>query len=102
MSRSVKKTPVQSNATASSEKQDKQIWHQRLRHLEKQKLSQSTDLEAYVPVSEHEVSDPRSMAKDGRHFVTGSQLAKAVARAKKLHPEDARAGERAVHKLVAK
>jgi hypothetical protein len=34
--------------------------------------------------------------------VTGSHLAQAVARAKKLHPEDARAGERAVHKLVAK
>ncbi len=102
MSRSVKKTPVVSNATGASEKQDKKAWHHRLRRKEKVALSTEADLDAHIPVDEREVSDPHSMAKDGRHYLTAAQAKRVVRLAKKKHPEDVRAADRALHKLVAK
>ena len=38
MSRSYRKVPIFSYTNATSEKKDKQIWHRRMRHAEKQKL----------------------------------------------------------------
>lgn len=102
MTRSVKKTPMQSNATARSEKKDKQIWHGRLRHLDKQRLAQAGDLEGFVATDERAVSDPRSMAKDGRHYLSPAEQLDAAKMSAAKHPADAKALERGLHKLRAK
>ena len=102
MTRSVKKTPVQSTTLARSEKKDKKIWHGRLRHLDKQRLAQAGDLEGFVATDARAVSDPRVMDKDGRHYMTtAEELDEAKQNARK-HPGDAKALERELHKLRAK
>ncbi len=64
MSRSKRTKPIFGNTTSHSEKEDKKIWHRKLRHISKQKLK---DLEPSFP-DRKEVSDPWDMAKDGKHY----------------------------------
>lgn len=102
MSRSVKKTPVLPVTKAASEKQDKQVWHRRLRHKEKIGLATTQDMEAYMPSDQREVSDPWSMAKDGKRYLGSDEVVGLVKQAKQKSPEDAHAADRAKHKIVAK
>lgn len=102
MTRSVKKTPVQSNTIARSEKKDKKIWHGRLRHLDKQRLSQAGDLDGFVASDVRAVSDPRGMAKDGKHYLSPAEELDAAKMSAAKHPADAKALERELHKLRAK
>ena len=101
MSRSVRKAPVHSNAIAQSEKEDKKIWHQRYRHLDKQRLAQAGDLEAYVPTDEREVSDPYLMSKDGKRYMSPSKELE-VAKRQAAQYDDAKGVDRQMHKLRAK
>jgi hypothetical protein len=71
MSRSFRKTPIVGNTTAHSEKWDKKQWHQRHRKAVRQRLSTTDDLDDYVDVDIRESSNPWSMNKDGRHYMTG-------------------------------
>lgn len=64
------KTPIFGISGARSEKQDKRIWHQRVRALErtKQRTVANSELENYFPVSVLEASNVWSMGKDGRFY----------------------------------
>jgi len=73
MSRSFKKTPIHGIAKCSSEKQDKRIWHQRLRTHNRMlcksaTLSTADAAEALMFLMEHDVSNKWSMAKDGKAY----------------------------------
>lgn len=70
MSRSQKKTPIFGIAGARSEKQDKRIWHKRMRALERtqQGALAKSELENHFPVNVLEASNIWSMAKDGRFY----------------------------------
>jgi len=81
MSRSRRKTPVFGIATAKSEKQDKKIWHSRLRSSVRTTIA-SVPLEQmdgyFAPVG-NDVSSVWSMAKDGkRYFCADKQIATAT------------------------
>jgi hypothetical protein len=69
MTHSFRHTPIVGNTKADSEAADKRIWHQRFRTRAKQELATCVDFEAYVGVDLREVSDPWTMAKDGRQWL---------------------------------
>lgn len=102
MSRSSKKTPVHGMTMARSEKDDKKDWHQRHRRRERQELKSAVtqgEPDAFMPVDRREVSDPWSMAKDGKRYYTADSIEKVVSKA---GPHDAKAVERARYKFLAK
>lgn len=70
MSRSYRKNPIMGITTCSSERQDKKIWHQRLRARERTAISSTSfeDLDSYVPISEKVVSNTWQMGKDGKQY----------------------------------
>jgi hypothetical protein len=70
MSRSRRKTPIFGVTSAKSEKQDKQIWHSRLRSRVRTDLASvpPDQLECYIAPVSKEVSSVWSMAKDGRRY----------------------------------
>lgn len=70
MSRSFRKTPIFGFTTAQSEKEDKKIWHSRLRSREKQQLQQSahSDPESHITTVELDVSNVWAFSKDGRQY----------------------------------
>jgi hypothetical protein len=69
MSRSRKKTPVIGHA-ADSEKEDKALWHRRMRARERLALAKDKEMPDV-----NEVSNPWYMGKDGRCRVEpGSKL----------------------------
>ncbi len=72
MSRSRKMVPIVGITGASSEAQDKKIWHKRLRSGEairlKKLVTSGDDLESHMPRIEIEAVDVWSMAKDGRGY----------------------------------
>jgi len=81
MSRSRRKTPVFGIASAKSEKQDKKIWHSRLRSRIRTGLAavQSEQLDGYIAPVSNDVSSVWSMAKDGkRYFHPRKQIAMAA------------------------
>lgn len=80
MSRSRRKTLIFGIAHSGSEKQDKKIWHRRWRAQERSVLA-NTGLEDQVPISENQVSNVWSMAKDGRSYWS---LKRQVATAERL------------------
>lgn len=91
MSRSHKHTPVSSNASPVSEKSDKKIWHSRMRAKQRDQLAHADEhAEDLLPVSVHEVSNPYSMAKDGRSYQTEAEV---VNIAKKAAHRKYRGGE---------
>ncbi len=70
MSRSRRKTLIFGITTCRSEREDKRIWHGRLRSRERTTLQSTAPdtLEGHAPTSEKEVSNPWSMGKDGRTY----------------------------------
>lgn len=66
MSRSRKKRPISGITLADSEKQDKRLANRKLRRRVNQTLA--VDPEAEVFPHLREVSDPWTMAKDGRYW----------------------------------
>lgn len=66
MSRSYKKHPGSGISKAVSEKQDKKIWHSRMRSKTRDLLS-NADEDTMFPFEE-DVSNPWAMAKDGRQY----------------------------------
>lgn len=112
MSRSTRKTPMYPNASAPSERADKQTWHGRWRARERTALA-SASIEAlrdpeggYQPVPVRAVSDPWGMAKDGRSYWSGKDQATAAAEiaARKAVTLEERASmrERLLHRWAAK
>jgi hypothetical protein len=63
MSRSYRYTPICGLTTAASEKDDKQRWHRRFRHRNRQLVRHGED-----PLLQRVVSDPWLMAKDGKQW----------------------------------
>ena len=81
MSRSQRKTPVFGITTAKSEKQDKQIWHSRLRSRVRTSLASipPEQLDGYIAPFSNDVSSVWSMSKDGkRYFHPAKQIAMAT------------------------
>ena len=70
MSRSRRKTPIVGHTTCRSEREDKKIWHQRWRTLERTALTSASPeaLNAHLPLLENQVSNVWSMGKDGRAY----------------------------------
>lgn len=71
MSRSYRKTNI-GGIAGSSEKQDKKIWHSRMRSHEKQRiikgLKKEEGFDNFVTTHFREVSNPWSMSKDGKVY----------------------------------
>lgn len=67
MSRSHKKRPFLTIVVAHSEKQDKKIWHSRMRAHERDKLKKLTvdNLDEHETTLVNDVSNPYVMEKDG-------------------------------------
>ena len=108
MSRSQRHTPIFGITTARSEREDKRIWHKRLRAHERTALSQLHCLnwDNHIPVHHRAVSDIWSMAKDGRRFWPLAHQADMAAwrsRVKACTPEEQKALEqRLMRRWMAK
>lgn len=70
MSRSRRKTPIVGMTNCRSERQDKMIWHQRLRTHERTALASVSpkDFSEYLPLVENQVSSVWTMGKDGHTY----------------------------------
>jgi hypothetical protein len=70
MSRSRRKTPIFGHTNCRSERDDKQLWHQRWRARERTALSSTSPdrLDAYQPLLENQVGNVWSMGKDGHTY----------------------------------
>lgn len=68
MSRSRRKTPIFGYTSADSERDDKRIWHSRMRHRECQALHSSDDYDAHLTTTRDQVSSTWNMAKDGKSY----------------------------------
>lgn len=62
MSRSRRRTPIRGITSAESEKSDKQTSHRKLRRAVRQR---ALEIDTLLPL-ERELTDPWSMAKDGK------------------------------------
>lgn len=107
MSRSRKHTPVSGNTTAVSEKSDKKIWHSRMRARQRDQLAHADDqADDLMPVLVNEVSNPYSMAKDGRSYQSDVKLVNTATRVarRKCRGQESQEGltERELVKLMAK
>lgn len=100
MSRSHKQPNFTSNATARSEKGDKKTWHSRMRARQRDELANLTPQDAIeiISVCVKEVSNPYSMAKDGRHYWPDDQR---ISHAKEKASEDVNP-EAKVERILAK
>lgn len=78
MTRSLRKTPIFGMTNARSEKQDKKLWHKRMRTQERTSLASTSDLYAHIPMVERDVSNRWAMSKDGRQYF-GLERQKSVA-----------------------
>jgi len=93
MSRSYRKTPIFAHTKCHSEKDDKQLWHQRWRAHERTSLAVAThnDLADYLPVLEKQVSNSADMGKDGRSYWAEAQqraMVDRIAREKSATPAE--------------
>lgn len=75
MSRSRRAKPIFGITTARTEKDDKRIWHKRLRTVSRTEITVLTPANAseYMPVAVPDVSNPYSMSKDGRQYWPASR-----------------------------
>lgn len=73
MSRSRRRTPICGVTTARSEKSDKRIWHKRAR-ARIRVLLHGTAPDDTPHLDDRQVSNPWSMAKDGRQWYGDSLL----------------------------
>jgi hypothetical protein len=69
MSRSYRSTSICGLASAPSEKDDKQRWHRRWRRQNRQRVHQGAE-----PLPLRVVSDPWTMAKDGKQWFHARRL----------------------------
>ena len=108
MSRSRRKVPIFGIASARSEKQDKRIWHKRMRAQErtKQTALPAHELDAHLPVVVLEVSSVWSMRKDGRcYWPIASQTKAADSQANRTagNPHERTSlKQRLLHKFMGK
>lgn len=110
MSRSRRKTPIMGITTARSEREDKTIWHQRMRAHERTRLAKVSldepDSLDHVAVSEREVSNPWGMAKDGRQYFSPKRQEKLASlgytRANPLDLTPSQYKARYLHKVMGK
>jgi hypothetical protein len=103
MSRSHKHTPVSSKTTSASEKSDKKIWHSRMRAKQRDQLAHADEhAEDLLPVAVHEVSNPYSMAKDGRSYQTEAEVVNIAKNAAQRKYRGGESQEVAVEREMAK
>lgn len=76
MSRSRKRTPVSSNACASSEKEDKACANRRFRRITRERIRADSE----APHDIREVSSVWLFAKDGRGYVRNPEIAAKIIR----------------------
>ncbi len=82
MSNSYKKTPIVGITTAASEKEDKRIWHRRMRSRQRDAMTViDENWEGDDPnIHQNEVSNPWSMGKDGRQYLSQEALERIASR----------------------
>jgi hypothetical protein len=70
MSRSQRNTPKFGITTCRSEKEDKKLWHRRLRARERTAMTAASPetLMGYLPLRENQVSNVWTMGKDGHTY----------------------------------
>ena len=106
MSRSRRKTPIFGYTSSDSERQDKQIWHRRWRHNERQALATADDFDAHLTLLRDDVSSTWNMDKDGKHYWPAEQQAQAAewtaARKGRSPQERAAIKKRILRKWMAK
>lgn len=107
MSRSRRKTPIFGITTARSEREDKVLWHGRWRVAERTALAAiSPDMaDGHMTTLKRSVSNPWSMAKDGRRFWPQRQqkeLAEWTASTGRNKAERTALEMRALRRLMAK
>ena len=73
MSRSKKKHNIGGITTASSEKDDKKLWHRIFRRKNKIILKSADDITETLFVTENEVMTPWQMSKDGKKINTSDK-----------------------------
>ena len=78
MSRSKRKTPVCGITTARSEKRDKQASHRKLRRHVAQALPLVDPEEATLPDKDRDLTNPWSMAKDGKQRFDADRFPKGM------------------------
>lgn len=78
MSRSRRKSPVHAVASARSEAVDKRLWHKRWRARVRDQLAASAPDGDPQPLDRRAVSDPWSMAKDGKCWIGLRRLREAA------------------------
>ncbi|MFC4158306.1 hypothetical protein [Chitinimonas lacunae] len=77
MSRSRRKKPIFAITSCTSERDEKKIWHRRLRTLERTAMA-GTSAEAwsaYLPLLENQACTVWEMGKDGRHYQSPREFA---------------------------
>ena len=79
MSRSHRKTPIFGITSARSEAEDKRLWHKRWRARLRDQLAGLAPDSDPLPIHRRAVSNPWSMAKDGKHWF-GASRQQAMAR----------------------
>lgn len=110
MARSRRRTPIFGITTARSEKLDKKSWHRRLRAQSRDQLkgidaSSAEEADGLVPVDVRDVSNPWSMAKDGKHYWSPSRqqaFADRMAQTGQSIAEQISLRARYLHKAMAK
>lgn len=70
MSRSKRKNPIMGITTAETEAAEKAAWHRRHRRAEKARLDVAGV--GYIERSHRDLSDPWTMAKDGKKYWGGA------------------------------
>ena len=73
MSRSRRKTPMFGYTTATSEAEDKRIWHKRWRAQLRGQLSRDATTDDFLPILQCAVSSPWNMDKDGKSWFSPRQ-----------------------------
>lgn len=73
MSRSRRKTPMFGYTTATSEAEDKRIWHKRWRAQLRGQLSRDATTDDFLPILQRAVSSPWNMDKDGKSWFSPRQ-----------------------------
>lgn len=105
MSRSRRKTPIFGIGSLKSERQDKHIWHSRMRARIRTGIGSTVGLEGYAAPTENEVGQVWTMAKDGKHYFRPKrqiEIATKVSLRGKTKVERVALRTRYLRKLVAK
>ena len=102
MSRSRRKTPMFGYTTATSEAEDKRIWHKRWRAQLRGQLSRDATTDDFLPILQRAVSRPWNMDKDGKSWFSPRQQRRQAEQFLPLQGLSTSDAQRAVVRQLAK